>query len=77
MTELYCDILPRPNGWIFLLDGTQSPVYPSHRLAVEAARAKADQIRDKKGAIVLRQQDLTGRMRKLSSGHISLRTVGA
>lgn len=76
MTEFYCDILPRPNGWIFRLDGTQSPVYPSHRLAVEAAKAHADQIRDKKGAIVLRQQDLTGRMRKLSSGAVSLRMVG-
>lgn len=77
MTEFYCDILPRPNGWIFLINGTQSPVYPSHRLAVEAAKAHADQIRDKMGAIVLRQQDLTGRMRKLSTGAAALRMVGA
>lgn len=77
MTEFYCDILPRPNGWIFLIDGTQSPVYPSHRLAVEAAQTHADQIHDKMGAIVLRQQDLTGRMRKLSSGAVALRMVGA
>lgn len=62
MTQVYCDIIPQANGWCFLSEEGQSPVYPSYRLAVEAARSYSETVSAKRKVTVLRQQDLRGRM---------------
>lgn len=62
MTQVYCDIIPQASGWCFLCEEGQSPVYPSYRLAVEAARGYSDSQAAKRKTTVLRQQDLKGRM---------------
>lgn len=62
MTQVYCDIIPQAGGWCFLSEEGQSPIYPSHRLAVEAARSYSESQVDKRKIPVLRQQDLKGRM---------------
>jgi hypothetical protein len=62
MTEVYCDIIPQANGWCFLSEEGQSAIYPSYRLAVEAARQYCDQQTTRRSVTVLRQQDLRGRM---------------
>ncbi|MBC2771709.1 hypothetical protein H6M51_02480 [Rhizobium sp. AQ_MP] len=62
MTQVYCDIIPQSNGWCFLSEQGQSAVYPSYRLAVEAARRHSDEQIANRKITVLRQQDLRGRM---------------
>lgn len=66
MTQVYCDIIPQANGWCFLSEEGQSPVYPSYRLAVEAARTYSDRQSTKHKVTVLRQQDLRGRMLEIA-----------
>lgn len=66
MTEVYCDILPHSTGWIFLAAGSNSPAYPSYGLALEAARRYRDAVEDAKTRIVIREQDLRGRMRQVA-----------
>lgn len=66
MTYVYCDIIPQANGWCFLSEEGQSPVYPSYRLAVEAARGYSDNQSAKRKVTVLRQQDLRGRMLEIA-----------
>ncbi|MDQ0455585.1 hypothetical protein [Rhizobium paknamense] len=64
MPEVFCDILPEPTGWIFIVNGTPSPTYPNDRLAMEAARSHARHQR--LGRVILRKQDLLGRMMKVA-----------
>ncbi len=66
MTQVYCDIIPQANGWCFLSEEGQSPVYPSYRLAVEAAQTYSDSQSAKHKVTVLRQQDLRGRMLEIA-----------
>ncbi|WP_037067128.1 hypothetical protein, partial [Allorhizobium undicola] len=63
MPEFFCDVLPEPTGWIYIFDGSPSPVYPNDRMAIEAARSHAR--RQSLCRVVLRKQDLLGRMLKL------------
>lgn len=65
MTQIYCDIIPQANGWCFLSEEGQSPVYPSYRLAVEAARAYSESQVAHRKVTVLRQQDLRGGMQEV------------
>ncbi|MGV8937290.1 MAG: hypothetical protein ACOH2J_09220 [Allorhizobium sp.] len=61
----YCDIMPNSDGWIFVIDGELSPVYPSYVMAVSAARQYA---RDNRGAgtpVLVRSQDLQGIMQEI------------
>ncbi|KQW31771.1 hypothetical protein ASE36_05980 [Rhizobium sp. Root274] len=62
MSETYCDIIPHADGWAYVLEGRQSAVYPSYRLAAEAARTCSEQVAGNRRKFVLRQQDLRGRM---------------
>ena len=64
MTEVYCDVVPHPNGWVFVSDGGQSAAYPSHRLALEAAQRHMLTV-GKRRVMVLREQGLNGRMRTI------------
>ncbi|MFN3833548.1 MAG: hypothetical protein ACK4SQ_15085 [Allorhizobium sp.] len=66
MTRVYCDIIPQANGWCFLSEEGQSAVYPSYRLAVEAARSYSERAVTERKVTVLRQQDLKGRMREIA-----------
>ncbi|MFN3501897.1 hypothetical protein ACQKP1_02890 [Allorhizobium sp. NPDC080224] len=66
MTEVYCDIIPQANGWCFLSEEGQSAVYPSYRLAVEAAREYSASKVSIRKVTVLRQQDLRGRMQEIA-----------
>lgn len=65
MTKVYCDIIPQANGWCFFSEYGQSPVYPSYRLALEAARGYSASEVARLHRTVLRQQDLKGRMREI------------
>lgn len=65
MTETYCDIIPQAAGWAFVFEGRQSAVYPTYRMAVEAARHCSEKLASKSGKLVLRQQDLRGRMHEV------------
>jgi hypothetical protein len=65
MTQEYCDIVPQANGWCFLSEEGQSPVYPTYRLAVEAAQLFSDKQVSLRKVTVLRQQDLKGRMQEI------------
>lgn len=65
MAQVYCDVVPHANGWVFLSDGGQSPTYPSYRLAVEAAHRHM-QAAGKRRAMILREQGLNGRMQQIS-----------
>ena len=69
MTEVFCDIVPQSNGWIFRVEGSHSPVFPSYRLAFEAAREYRSISVDDRVRIVLRHQDLRGQMLRVSSPH--------
>lgn len=68
MNESNCDIVPHSAGWIYILDGVQSPAYPSYAMAVSAARTAATtrQRRITRDKIVLRLQTLRGEMRTLN-----------
>lgn len=69
MNESICDIVPHSAGWIYILDGVQSPAYPSYALAVNAARnaATARQRRaSQRNKIVMRLQTLRGDMRTVN-----------
>ncbi|WP_205908137.1 hypothetical protein [Rhizobium wuzhouense] len=65
MSETYCDIIPQAAGWAFVFEGRQSAVYPSYRLAVEAARLCSEKLAGTRSKFVLRQQDLRGRMHEV------------
>jgi hypothetical protein len=65
MSETYCDIIPHADGWAYLFEGRQSAVYPSYRLAAEAALTCSEQFVGNRGKFVLRQQDLRGRMHEV------------
>lgn len=62
MTRVYCDIVPQANGWCFLCEEGQSAIYPSYRLAVEAARQYSESQSAQRKQTVIRQQDLRGHM---------------
>lgn len=64
MTEVYCDVVPHPNGWVFVSDGGQSAAYPSHRLALEAAQRHLLTV-GRRRVMVLREQGLNGRMKTI------------
>lgn len=66
MTEIFCDIVPEPTGWVFTVDGAHSPAFPSYRLAFEAAQRYRDGSADDRIRIVLRHQDLKGQMRRVA-----------
>jgi len=39
--EKYCDIVPHATGWMYVIDGVQSPCYyHTYDLAMDAAKAK-------------------------------------
>jgi hypothetical protein len=65
MSETYCDIIPHADGWAYVFEGRQSAVYPSYRLAAEAARICSEQFVGTRSKFVLRQQDLRGRMHEV------------
>ncbi len=65
MTQVYCDIVPQANGWCFLSEEGQSAVYPSYRLAVEAAQEYSASQNSIRKVTVFRQQDLRGRMQEI------------
>jgi hypothetical protein len=65
MSESYCDIIPQAGGWAYVFEGQHSAVYPSYRLAVEAARHCSEQLVGNRHKFVLRQQDLRGRMHEV------------
>lgn len=67
MSEIYCDILPQPTGWVFAVEGAHSPAYPSYRLAFEAAQRYRDSSSNDRHRIVLRHQDLKGQMRRVTN----------
>lgn len=64
MAEVYCDVVPHPNGWVFVSERGQSPAYPSHRLALEAAHRHMVTV-GKRRVMVLREQGLNGRMKTI------------
>ncbi|TDK39585.1 hypothetical protein E2F50_05595 [Rhizobium deserti] len=58
--ENYCDIMPDATGWVYVLDGVQSPcAYYSYELALEAAQA---QLARKGRGRLFRYQALNGEM---------------
>ncbi len=65
MSETYCDIIPQAGGWAYIFEGRHSAVYPTYRLAVEAARHCSEQVVGNPRKFVLRQQDLRGRMHEV------------
>ncbi len=65
MSETYCDIIPHADGWAYVFEGRQSAIYPSYRLAAEAARICSEQFVGARSKFVLRQQDLRGRMHEV------------
>ncbi|HCL67070.1 MAG TPA: hypothetical protein DIC56_19990 [Rhizobium sp.] len=69
MAEVYCDVVPHANGWVFLSDRGQSPAYPTYRLAVEAAHRHMQAV-GKRRAMILREQGLNGSMQRI--GEISI-----
>lgn len=76
MTEVFCDILPHARGWVFISGGVRSPSYPSYHLAVEAARRHLDDVGGGNASTVLRQQDLKGRMLKITALAASYQPTG-
>ncbi len=62
MSETYCDIIPQAGGWAYVFEGRESALYPSYRLALEAARMCSEQQPGNRRKFVFRQQDLSGRM---------------
>lgn len=68
MSEIFCDIVPHPEGWMFVSEGVQSPIFPCYQMAVEAAYRHANEKAHARRFLVLRQQDLKGRMCSLA-GH--------
>ena len=64
MAEVYCDVVPHPNGWVFVSERGQSPAYPSHRLALEAAHRHMVTV-GKRRVMILREQGLNGRMKTI------------
>ncbi len=69
MAEVYCDVVPHANGWVFLSDGGQSPTYPSYQLAVEAAHRHV-QTAGKRPVMILREQGLNGRMQRIGEAAV-------
>lgn len=65
MSETYFDIIPHADGWAYLFEGRQSAVYPSYRLAAEAARSCSEQLVGNRRKFVIRLQDLRGRMHEV------------
>ena len=65
MSATYCDIIPQAGGWTYVFEGRHSAVYPSYRLAVEAARICSEQQSGSRRTFILRQQDLRGRMHEV------------
>ncbi len=63
MTDTYCEIIPHAGGWVFAYNGVQSPVYPSYRLAVMAARTTlAKKLGPRKDRVDLRYQASSGKL---------------
>ncbi len=62
MSQVYCDILPVDNGWVFVAEGYHSPSYPSYDLALQAATAYREQKECEEKSIILRFQTLKGSM---------------
>lgn len=69
MAEVYCDVVPHANGWVFLSDGGQSPAYPSYQLAVEAAHRHVKTAGKRRG-MILREQGLNGRMQRIGEAAV-------
>jgi hypothetical protein len=67
MAQVYCDIIPQSNGWVFVSDGVQSAAYPSYRLAVEAAKFHIEHQTGTRRTFVFRQQDLKGGMLEIGA----------
>jgi hypothetical protein len=67
MKDILCDIVPHADGWTFELEGPRSARFHTYELAfdaaVTAARVQADRVKVKD--IVIRRQDLQGRMREV------------
>lgn len=67
MSEIFCDIVPHSEGWMFVSDGVQSPIFPCYQMAVEAAYRHANTEARAHRFLVLREQGLNGRMHALTS----------
>jgi len=61
----YCDIMPSSDGWIFVIDGEPSAVYPSYVMAVTAARRCARETQSEGMPVLVRSQDLQGLMEEI------------
>jgi RNase P/RNase MRP subunit p29 len=58
--DKYCDIVPHPDGWTFVLNGVEAECsFHTYELAVEAAKARLARDRRKR---VFRFQGLNGEM---------------
>ncbi|OJT99402.1 MAG: hypothetical protein BGN83_19460 [Rhizobium sp. 63-7] len=65
MNQHFCDVLPHDNGWMFVMDGFQSAIYPNYDLAVKAANEHAERVRQHE-RIVLRCQTVKGDMMRIA-----------
>ncbi|MBO3759223.1 hypothetical protein J5J10_13155 [Ciceribacter sp. L1K23] len=69
MVEVYFDILPDSSGWVCMVDGRwQHARYASFHEAESAGRRFAAKTEDGR-KVVIRRQDLTGRLRALRAPH--------
>ncbi|MCO6187801.1 hypothetical protein [Rhizobium sp. L1K21] len=67
MRNCYCDIVPHPDGWTFLMDRMHGARFPTFELAYEAALAATRALRkeNRKVEVVMRQKNLGGHMQEL------------
>ncbi|CAN7468327.1 hypothetical protein LJR030_004805 [Rhizobium sp. LjRoot30] len=65
MNQHFCDVLPQDNGWMFVMDGYQSAIYPNYELAVRAANEHAARVKQHE-RIVLRCQTVKGDMMRIA-----------
>ncbi len=65
--EHYCDIIPHATGWVYVVDGVQSPsYYHTYDLAMDAAKAHIARNAGTKDKI-FRRQALNGDMLPVSA----------
>ena len=64
--DKYCDIVPHPDGWTYVLNGVESDcAFHTYELAVEAAKARVARDMRKR---VFRFQNLKGEMLPVPTG---------
>ena len=71
MKDIYCDIIPRAEGWTYAIGVANPAHFASFNLALNAAvaesevRSKEHNVRD----VILRRRDLRGRMLEIRRLH--------